>query len=96
MSIYRLSVKVWDYQELELGPALSVAADRDGASDRFDLWFENSPVERCGLYVFGTGHPTPWNGWSRHAWHFVGTVVTPSGLVWHVFTGPLEGTAVPV
>jgi hypothetical protein len=46
------------------------------------------------IWVFGTGHPVPWSGYTRHAWTFLGTVVTPSGLVWHVYTGHRKGEAI--
>lgn len=109
-SIHRITVNVEDYQELDLtGPAVSVAADREYRSDRFDLWYEHYDPDLAGnshalagvgqpraLYVFGTGHPVPWTAWTRHAWHFLGTVVTPSGLVWHVYDGPLKGQAITV
>lgn len=105
-SIHRISVEVADYQEIDLtGPAISVAADREFRSDRFDLWYEH--YEDTGpalagltltraLYVIGTGHPVPWTPWTRYAFTFLGTVVTPSGLVWHIYTGPREGQVIPV
>lgn len=104
-SIYRLSVAVEDYQELNLtGPPLSVAPDRGGSSDVFDLWFEHMDGDRpayepdyhgkYAIWVFGTGHPVPWTNYTRQAWKFIGTVVTPSGLVWHVYTGHLKGQAI--
>lgn len=97
--IHRVSVRVADYQELDIdGPVISVAADRDGRSDVLDLWFESGgPTEGLtAIYVFGTGHPTPWNGYTRHGWQFIGTVITPSGLVWHVYHGPCKGEAIAV
>lgn len=93
-SIHRVSVIVEDYQELDLtGLPISVAADRVGFSDRFDLWYEHldgdrPAFKRFPIWVFGTGHPVPWTALNRHHWHFIGTVVTPAGLVWHVYTGP--------
>lgn len=98
MSIFRKTIPVTDYQELSdvAGRIISAKPTRDGRSDVIDIWFENSGGDvKVGVYIFGTGHPTPWTGWTRYAWSFVDTVVTPSGLVWHVYTGPLEGEAVP-
>ncbi|MCV7255279.1 hypothetical protein H7J86_24250 [Mycobacterium hackensackense] len=102
-SIHRVQVPVEDYQELAgltTGPVISAAATRDGRSDVIDLWFESDaggripPVPRA-LYIFGTGHPTPWDHWTRYAWTFINTVVTPSGLVWHIYVGPLDSDEVP-
>lgn len=93
-SIHRLSVTVEDYQELTLtGAPISVAADRDGRSDRFDMWFEHRDdfEAQAGIWIFGTGHPVPWDASTRPWFAFLGTVVTPSGLVWHVYNGPLKG-----
>lgn len=99
MSIFREQIEVKDYQELTLsgGRILSARPTRDGGSDHVDIWFEATGANpTVAIYIFGTGHPTPWTGWTRHAWEFIDTVVTPSGLVWHVYTGPLEGEAIPV
>lgn len=91
-SIYRIPVEVKDFQELMLsGKPISVAADRAGRSDMFDLWYENDPDNvpmTRGLHVFGTGHPLPWNRFTRVDYVFLGTVVTPADLVWHVYLGP--------
>jgi hypothetical protein len=89
-SIYRISVPVEDYQEIEItGSPISVAPDRDRFSDRFDLWFEHyGRSTSCAIWIFGTGHPVPWTESNRLAWTFLGTVVTPATLVWHVYTGP--------
>jgi hypothetical protein len=95
-SIYRISVPVEDYQELDLtGPPISVAPDRGGSDGKFDLWFEHYDRDPspCAIYVFGTGHPIPWNAWNRSYWHFLGTVVN-SYLVWHVYVGPRKGEGV--
>jgi hypothetical protein len=104
-SIHRVSVDVTDKQHLQLtGPPISVAPSRDGSSDHFDLWFEHMDGDRPAyepkfdgtytIHVFGTGHPVPWSAYSRHAYQFLGTVVTPSGLVWHVYRGPAPGERV--
>jgi hypothetical protein len=102
-SIHRVSVQVEDKQVLHLsGPPISVAPDRGGSSDCFDLWFEHmdgsvpSAEDGCTILVFGTGHPVPWSQYSRHAYQFLGTVVTPSGLVWHVYRGPNPGQRVGI
>lgn len=89
-AVHRISINVDPgYHEIEVGgQVLSVAADRGGRSDVFDLWFENGDYEphKVALHIVGTGHPLPWSSrWTRHAYRFVGTVVTPSGLVWHAY-----------
>lgn len=101
-AIHRLNLAVEDYQDVTLtGPPISVAACRDGSSDRIDLWYEHTawatskedPGITRGLYIFGTGHPTPWSIYTRGNWTFIGTVVTPSGLVWHVYIVAARGEA---
>lgn len=63
------------------------------------------PPERwpaVGIYVVGTGNPmsdrletdderfeTGKDSLAGYGRKFIGTVVTPSGLVWHVFQGPV-------
>lgn len=64
---------------------LSVAASRVHPTD-IDLWSlaeigsPRRPVRRR-LYIAGTGHPRGFD----IAGPFIGTAVTSSGLVWHVF-----------
>ena len=100
-SIHRITVDInaGDRQTLELtGPPISVAPDRGGRSDVFDLWYEHDPTttETVTILIFGTGHPVPWGRYDRHAYRHLGTIVTPSGLVWHIYRGPNPGEAIPV
>jgi hypothetical protein len=108
-SIHRIVINIddGDRQQLELtGPPISVAPDREGSSARFDLWFEHMEGDRPAyelnyhhaytIYIFGTGHPVPWDAYSRHEYSFLGTVVTPLGLVWHVYRGPNSGESVGI
>lgn len=45
---------------------------------------------RIGIYIIGTGHTMPVElAVAFPAPRFIGTVVTPSELVWHVFQGPV-------
>lgn len=89
-AIHRLALPVQDVQFVEMSSAseiLSVAPTRDGRSDVIDMWFTAYPNEstrRRAVRMAGTGHPLPFG-------RFVGTVVTPSGLVWHVFEGTPVG-----
>ena len=99
--IHRISLQVADYHEIDVGgPVLSVAADRGGRSDVFDLWFENGdyPSHKMAVHVVGTGHPLPWmSRCTKPAYRFVGTVVTVSGLVWHVYVSEyLRDQPIPV
>jgi hypothetical protein len=100
-SIHHVEVEVKDRQELDLtGPPISVAPDRGGRSDVFDLWFEHMDGREPGyhhkkyaIYVFRTGHPVPWTNSTRHIYRFLGTVVIPSGE-WHVYRGPDLGIGI--
>ncbi|PTR42056.1 hypothetical protein C8K38_111225 [Rhodococcus sp. OK611] len=85
--IHRVTIPVEDEQLIAIhagGQVLSVAPTRDGRSAHIDLWFTTYPSEDRGdqrwIYIAGTGHPRP-------PGRFIGTVVTPSGLVWHAFEG---------
>ncbi|MYV30728.1 hypothetical protein GQ649_26280 [Rhodococcus sp. DSM 6344] len=84
--IHRVTLPVTDEQIVSIhngGEVLSVAPTRDGRSDVIDLWFTTYPTEEPGrrqIYMAGTGHPRPRG-------KFIGTVVTPQGLVWHAFAG---------
>lgn len=94
-AIHRVTLPVTDEQSISMhgaGEVLSVAPTRDGRSDVIDLWFTTYPTEDPGsrpIYMAGTGHPRPRG-------KFIGTVVTPYGLVWHVFAGdPIFKAEVP-
>lgn len=101
MAIFRKNIAIDDYVEIpNAGRILSVAASRDGSSGTIDVWFEqpwaiDDTTKPQAIWIFGTGHGTPWTPYTRHAWRFIGTVVTPSGLVRHVFWGPRKGEPVP-
>lgn len=64
---------------------LSVAVSREDPNGLIDLWAIGGdgyrPVE-VPIFVHGTGHPM-----IDAPSAFVGTVVTPNQLVWHVFRG---------
>ncbi|MCV7354473.1 DUF7352 domain-containing protein [Mycolicibacterium fluoranthenivorans] len=92
MRIIRHQIAITDYQEIDLpasGKALSVAMSRipELQNHALDLWsadYESGPPKTLAIYVVGTGNPMP-DGINPD-W-FIGTVVTPSGLVWHAFQG---------
>lgn len=88
--IYRLTLAVVDEQTVQMHEAseiLSVAPTRDGGSDQIDLWFTTYPRirDRVSRVVRMAG-----TGMQRPDGQFVGTVVTPSGLVFHVFDGGVQ------
>lgn len=84
--IHRVTLTVTDRQLISIHPGgqiLSVAPTRDGRSSQIDMWFTTYPgrdIERRWIHIAGTGHPVP-------PGRFIGTVVTPAGLIWHVFEG---------
>jgi hypothetical protein len=85
--ILRWSIGITDLQYLEVpapGRIMSVARSRDVPDHGIDLWTVGEDaaekVTRT-IYVIGTGNLMP----EVAPIYFVGTVVTPSGLVWHVF-----------
>lgn len=94
--IYRYELGITDYQEISLPGEfwdtefLSVAVSRTNPNNRIDLWSlvregDGSPGHRVGVHVIGTGNPIPKELTDAFERQFVGTVVTPIGLVWHVF-----------
>ena len=100
MKVIRHELEIADYQEIPVpeGEFLSVAVSRSAPNTAIDMWTldkEVSPRPRVvAVYIVGTGNPMPTQldtddqVWARTWRHFIGTVVTPSGLVWHVFVGP--------
>lgn len=90
--VLRYPIEVDDYTELRLPHRINkfchVAPSRIDPNGLIDVWYETSDNAPgwvdIRLHVEGTGHPIDHNG--TH----IGTVVTPNGLVWHVF---VEGVA---
>lgn len=95
--ILRYELDITDHQELPLDSnsvPVSVAVSRTDPNGKIDLWvlvndgsgtptpFNGSKRNRSVL-IAGTGHPIPPGVNVTHK--FIGTVVTPSDLVWHVF-----------
>ena len=86
------------------GKPLSVAQSRSAPNTLIDIWsydFESGDPKSIGIYIVGTGHPMPseiamsaamggMGGLIPIPPPFLGTVVTPIGLVWHVFEGPVR------
>lgn len=103
MRVLRHQIAITDYQVLKVPwppELLSVAVSRVLPNRAIDLWSldleDGSRQGDVGIYVVGTGNPMPdalaFSGnpfASDRGRKFIGTVVTPSGLVWHVFQGPV-------
>lgn len=94
MRVLRWQLGVVDHQVLAVpapGRVLSVAASRSIANYGLDLWtIADETTERVtyDVYVVGTGNPMPAALTGVRLVlesNFVGTVVTPGGLVWHVW-----------
>lgn len=86
------------------GQPLSVALSRNLPDHAIDLWSLDEQIgdpRAVGVYVV---NPMPDTLATHLSWlphnprslipptltKFIGTVVTPSGLVWHVFDGPVQ------
>jgi hypothetical protein len=93
--ILRFPLDVVDHQRLTilgLQTVVSVAPSRDDPTG-VDLWAicdEGAPtirLDRLDVWIIGTGHAMPPEASANT---FVGTAVTPSQLVWHVFAKQSE------
>ena len=86
--IIRTELRFTDVQHVDLtGEILSVAMSRTEPNQRFDMWSIDQEYEqphKVEITVYGTGNAI------RSFSDFVGTVVTPCGLVWHVFSDSNE------
>ncbi|UVT24954.1 hypothetical protein NXT08_22395 [Rhodococcus pyridinivorans] len=94
-AVGRKNIEITDTVTVEL-PArsklLHVAPCRRNPNTHIDLWFEfpdqTTPARLHTFYVEGTGHALV------HEVLYVGTVVCPNDLVWHVYLDAAT-TAVP-
>ena len=91
-SIYRYELKITDYQVISTTtPPLAVAPGRN--HNGIDLWafnIENVKTVPRSIYILGTGNPiSVFLDLNR----YIGTVVMPNGLVWHVFEGSVKPDA---
>jgi hypothetical protein len=93
VKILRKNLEVTDYQTLRIyadDRIASVAPCRSG-EERIDIWWIEadtlSSTRDRGIYIVGTGHRMP-DVLSGGV--FLGTCVMSSGLVWHVFEGPVK------
>ncbi|OZF00829.1 hypothetical protein CH300_20010 [Rhodococcus sp. 15-1154-1] len=87
--VLRYSIPLTDEFTLPIAAGavpLSVAPSRQAPNSHIDVWVR-TPVDRSDrteyavLRIAGTGHPVD----DGDATTFLGTVVLPSGLVFHVF-----------
>jgi len=94
--VLRYPLDITDHQQVTIRePAriISVAQSRSDPFGSIDLWaiggddYRNKQVD---IYIVGTGHPMP-NGMAIYSLtgfsNFLGTVITPNELVWHVWEG---------
>lgn len=98
LTIHRRTIGVTDRQSFTepgyVHRLLSVAPVRQPnlAEVAIDVWFEVYPgspsATRVDVSVVGTGNPIPENT----PFHHIGTVVTPAGMVWHVYADTEYGT----
>jgi hypothetical protein len=101
--VIRHQIAITDYQVIDIpaaGTLLSVERSRTIPDHGIDLWsldYEYGDARTVAIYVVGTGNPMPLALARRLSpptaladKPFIGTVVTPSGLVWHVFEGPVR------
>lgn len=94
MRIIRHQIAITDQQWVQLpagGELLSVAQARTDANTTIDLWSldvrRGRPVE-VEVFIIGTGNPiTDAAQEAMLMGKFLGTVVCPNGLVWHVVQG---------
>ena len=79
-----------DRHRHELHVVLSVGVSRTRPDDVIDLWCrvpELAPNVEISIWIVGTGNPMPTVLHDERA-RFLGTVICPNKLVWHVFVGP--------
>lgn len=97
MRIIRHKLDIVEYQTIWLpndGYLLSVAQSRTDPNTKIDLWsndLEAGEGHPKGIYIAGTGNSIPEHmRFSIRKRDFLGTVVTPVGLVWHTFEVPVQ------
>lgn len=97
MRVIRHQIGIVDKQTIELpayGDLLFVAVSRTIPNHGIDLWsvdFERGRAHTVDVYVVGTGNPMDEDTQEAVMFgKFLGTVVTPSGLVWHVWQGKIR------
>lgn len=86
--VLRYPLDITDHQQVvirEPAQIISVAQSRDHPNSHIDLWAvggDNYRDKQVDIYIVGTGHPMP-----EAQVIFLGTVVTPNELVWHIWEG---------
>jgi hypothetical protein len=87
LRVLRYQLDITDYQQVvmrEPAKVVSVAQSRSNPNGVIDLWAiggDEYQSRQVDIFIVGTGHPMP--GFIN----FLGTVITPNGLVWHVWEG---------
>lgn len=91
-NVFRYEIPVRDEFYMPVSPnavLLSVADSRTNPGQKIDVWVRSPKSDRYAaetnlyavLRIAGTAHDIE----AEDATHFLGTVVTGIGLVWHVF-----------
>lgn len=93
MRIIRHQIPVTDHAKIDVyGELISAAASRTDPNGSIDIWsvdheFGEAPAP-VHVFVIGTGNPIPPDAADAiRNGKFLGTIVTPSRLVWHVWQG---------
>lgn len=90
LSVLRYPIHIADMQTVLMHPPvqiLSLAQSRSAPDGLIDVWAIGDDATTrvpVNVYIVGTGHPLPGAVFLPTAVR-VGTVVTPSQLVWHVW-----------
>jgi hypothetical protein len=82
--VLRYPLNIVDRQDILCGyPILSVGVSREDPNGKIDMWalaLDGADRVRTRIFITATGHPLPEDGL-----RFIGTVITPNQLVWHVW-----------
>lgn len=82
--IYKYPLAVTEMQSVDMPHSATILTVK-WTPDGLMLWAEVNPQlgkEPHYFYIYGTGHR---QGASRQQW-YIGTVIDPMGLVWHVYS----------
>lgn len=97
MRILRHHIPITDRQFIQTpadGELLSAAVSRTAPDTHIDVWsidYQRGVPRAIDVHIVGTGNPIPEDTQTAiSSGKFLGTVVTPSRLVWHVWSGKIR------